>query len=99
MEDYWISFRIADRGRYDERYTALNTIVRGYGELYWDETSSFILLRSSASLNDLADALKAEVNPDWDMVLIRKLNSKAGVLIGRATDPDLFEFMPYLKKR
>jgi hypothetical protein len=95
--DYWISFRLEDGRTYSDRYDGLTAAFRKCGTLLWEETTSFVLLRSTLNIDQLAAALSKPIDLDTDMILVRELNAKSARIAGVFYDKDLLEFLPYLK--
>ncbi|MAO54171.1 MAG: hypothetical protein CMM61_00550 [Rhodospirillaceae bacterium] len=97
MSIYWVSFRIDHTGNYQYRYDALVEGIRGLAARFWEETTSFIVLETAASIDTLAaDALSA-IDPNNDVVLVRNMDSKSARVIGLVEDDDIYVLMPYLK--
>ncbi len=102
MATYWMTFRLADdaakRPRYEDRYRALTDAIDKRSSRWWVEATSFILFEFNDNIDTLGAACKAAVNPAWDVVVIRELDKKSAVVVGKAQDQDLFVLMPYAKK-
>lgn len=96
--DYWISFRLEDDDTRQDRYEEMIAIIHECGPMFWEETTSFILLRSSLTIDELAGAIKLAIDEKSDTVLMRNLNSKSARLIGVFYDEDLLKFMDYIKR-
>lgn len=102
MEDYWVSFRISDKTiggeTYSERREALIGAVLDESKGYWDETTSFLLVRTSRTIDQLASAAKAAIALSEDLVVMRKLSVKTARYVGALSDKDIFHFMEYLER-
>lgn len=99
MATFMVSFRIAQLDNHSERYDGLNAaILSASSGNYWDETTSFYVLESDLSISTFINYLKAEINPQYDTVLVRSLDSKTAFIAGVVRDGDIFTLMPYLKK-
>lgn len=97
---YWITFRLEDDATYTARYEKLNrVIVELYeGGEYWDEPTSFHILRSSLSIDEIARTVGSAINKRSDLVLIGMPEYKASRVVGIAHDPDVFKIMPNCKQ-
>lgn len=95
---YWLSYRIAKKGDYDERYGALNDMVKAIAETaYWDETTSFFVFDSSKDIDAIATSVEGALNTSWDLALLRKMDAKGARIIGSPDDEDIFKLMDYLQ--
>lgn len=108
MAAYWLTFRIHDettaKGTYDERYDALVAAIKKNATLWWGETTSFMAFQSAGSLEALTAAFKRAIDPDKDLFLMRKMDTKDAIICGRSDDADIYRLMvgetgsTYLKK-
>lgn len=98
MNVFWISFRISERGNYQERYNGLIEAIEQASIRHWAETTSFVLIESSYTIDKLASTLKAPINTAHDLVLIGNPNVKQARVIGTVEDDDLFDLMPFTKR-
>lgn len=104
MATFWISFRIAEKtvgGKtYDKRYEdfidELRTFVSGK---VWEKTTSFVVFESHQTIGAIARGLKEKIAPSEDLFLMREMNQKSAVIVGKNDDDDIFDLMgDYLKK-
>lgn len=102
MAEYAISFRIQDKtvsGRtYDDRYNALIEALRLGTSRSWEETTAFVVISNSRTIDQVAAACKLAIAPSEDIVLILSVNTKAGRVIGNVQDQDLFVLIPFVQK-
>lgn len=102
MATYFLSFTLEDKKvderSYDERWTAVYAAVHWVATAHWQETSAFIAFESETSLQDIAKAVKAAIAPKTDTALIRSMDSKSAVIVGKVADQAIFKIMPYLKR-
>jgi DNA-binding LacI/PurR family transcriptional regulator len=102
MTVYWLTFRLHEddiSGRsYDKRYKALVDAVDKHSTQWWVEPTSFFVFESATMIGSIAAACKAAIAPTHDLVLIRAMDSKSAVIVGKPEDPEIFKLMPYLKK-
>lgn len=98
MQTYIVTFRIALTGDDDARREALIASILQGSSRHWDEPTSFLLVETEDSLDDLASWASQSIDPAVDIVLIRALDQKSARVIGRVEDRDLFELMPYCKR-
>ncbi|HEX7046196.1 MAG TPA: hypothetical protein VF275_01310 [Gammaproteobacteria bacterium] len=101
MNIYGISFRLEDgdvNGRtHDERYDALQAAILDGTTKFWDQTSSFFVIESRRSIDEIAWKCKQAIEPSTDLVLVRELSGSPTRISGNNRDPDLFKLMPYVK--
>ncbi len=102
MEQYWISFTIADKtigGRsYNDRYEDLVNDIRAFSINYWLDTTSFLIFETDLSLTAVGKRCKKAIAPSEDLIVIRELNKRSAVYAGKLDDDDLKVFLPYIKK-
>ena len=102
METFWISFRISEKtasGKtYEDRYKALEETVSGMMSEYWKDTTSFIIFKSSSTIDTIAAECKKAIAPSVDLFLIRMLDTKSARICGKIEDNDILELMDYVKK-
>lgn len=105
MATYWLSFRLDDsrpraRVTYDVRYADFVNAVHEHANLdmLWEETTSFYIFESSSTLANIAFDLKAAIDPDFDIFVLRSLDAKRAIGCGDAADEKLSALMPYLQK-
>lgn len=80
MAVFNVSFRIKQTGDHAGRYQSVVERIRSEAidGQYWEETTSFTVLRSNKSAADLADAIYfgSEFMTDWDKLLVVNLSVK-----------------------
>ena len=93
---FWISYRIHSDSTYEERYDALRGAISDAAIREWNETTSFHLIASKMDIDKLGEKLKKTIKTDRDRIVIRRLNAKVAVYIGKFNDLDELKFfMPY----
>lgn len=91
MDVIWVSFRISEKtvnGRdYDSRYKALIDVLGGFlvGRA-WEDTTSFVVMRTNATPRAVANAVKLAIAPAEDTVLIGAPEKKGVILVGSSPD-------------
>jgi hypothetical protein len=97
---YWLTFRLENDYTYQARLERLtNTIERlASGYRSWWEPTSFVVFANVGQIDRVAQAIKAAINPNTDLVLLGMPNYKDARLIGRSLDPSIFLLMPFTKK-
>jgi hypothetical protein len=103
MTSFWLTFRIADdiqhHRTYQERYDALIQAVTSHQSgLYWGQSTSFLIFESDDGIGSIAQSAKNAIDPRYDLFLIRELDRKSAVIVGKNPDNDIYKIMPYLKK-
>jgi hypothetical protein len=98
-DNYWITFRIAKRGDYDQRYEALGQAVQAVmsGGRWWKEPSSFYAFSSALDIDAVADRVFKAVDANTDVVLIARIGFKSYRIIG-GKDEDVLDFFPEVKE-
>lgn len=85
MEVFWITFRIEKDATYDARYQALVDAVKGHvATNWWFEPTSFWLIASDSSREQIAASVKAAIAPAKDLVLIGSMQYAGATLVGKA---------------
>jgi hypothetical protein len=102
MAIYWLTFRLHEEkisgSSYEQRYQALYKAIEHIASSWWIEATSFIAFESDSSISTIAAACKSAIAPTHDVVLLRAMDTKSALLVGKAEDPDIFKLMSYLKK-
>lgn len=98
VNTYWLSFRLEDNRSYRARYDALMDAVQQLSQKWWVEPSSFLVFSSSESIDSVAAAVKAAVDPNVDLVTIGMPDYKSARLIGNNGDPDVFDLIPFMRR-
>lgn len=98
MPKYWLTFRIAQVGNYDERYQSLHEAVMELaGPKWWTEPTSFYAFNSALDIDGVASVVKEQIDARYDVALIGRIGFKAYRLVG-GNDDDAFEFFPELQR-
>jgi hypothetical protein len=82
--EYGISFELKKDSTYQDRYQSLvDQFYDTESEVPWDETTSFVLLRSKENIDELADRLyfSTELDASKDILLV--FDHRASVAIAR----------------
>jgi hypothetical protein len=87
MATYWITFRIKEvviGGReYSARYDALVEAVRAVcGDHWWYEPTSFWLISSTATREQIAARIRAAIAPAHDLALLGSMEHTGATVIG-----------------
>lgn len=86
MEIHWVTFRLAEKtvgGRdYNTRYKALGEAVGRHCEAFWDEPTSFWLVKSASTRSQIAATVKGAIAPTEDTVLIGTMGQAGALLVG-----------------
>lgn len=100
MATYWISFRLKDDDGYEDAYEAFTDVMKKALDqsTWWFETTSFYIADSEISLDGLAMRVKRAIRLDRDLVVIGMPGFKAGRVIGKCSDQDIFTLVPFMKK-
>lgn len=89
---YWLNYRLADKdtsaGSYDERWSALDTLVVSISENTWDATTSFYMFRSTVPILDILRGVKAVIDPRVDLAVVGVHGSPASFLIGGTAEEE-----------
>ena len=101
--DYWLSFVIKqelgrDGRKYGERYQTLVAAIEDVSFPYWKETTSFYLLRTSLTIDELAKHVRPAIDATKDTIIVRVLGHPTARIIGVYHDPTLTTFLPYLRQ-
>ena len=99
MAAYWMTFRIADDGRWALRYHALVDTVRSIATgPYWDEPTSFFVFESALPIDDVAARVSRVLNMRTDVAVIGMPEWKSARVLGDTPKDDaLFRLMPFAK--
>lgn len=97
MSVYWLSFRLKDNSTYSDRYEALVEAIRVNSSKWWYDTSSFFVFATTATIDEMANAVKNAIDERNDLVLIGMPEFKSARLIGANKDQDIFDLMPFVK--
>ena len=97
MATYWITFRLGEVGDYNTRYDNLIEAINSSASLVWEEPTSFLLIESTATIDELAQLLSAQMDTVHDLVLIGNPNVKQARVIGIVEDENLFRLLPFTK--
>lgn len=103
MATYCVTFRIAAKkaaGKtYDERYDQLMANAQAHKEGFWAETTSFMLVGSSAHTEPFTKSLAEGLSATDDLLVVFDPGDHSACYFGDlANDPVLRSFFPLLKK-
>ena len=91
MAVFAVSFRVGDEGDRQGRWTSLVDTIRKQAttERTWEETTSFFVLESPKSADDLAHEIyiKSDMISDWDKLLVINLSLKEHASRGKIAYP------------
>ena len=97
MATFMVSFRIEEILDSELRRAMLCAEIERISKRHWKNNTSFYVIESEASTLEIAENLKAIINPDHDIVLVRSFETRTAFVAGMVDD-DLFVLMPYCKK-
>lgn len=99
MAVFTVSFSISYDDTYSERYNSFMEQVKKSG-LWWDETTSFVVVRTEESIDDFCSRIYIHSKFDAmkDRYLVLDANAKSGRYRGVNKDQDLFVLIPCVKK-
>ena len=108
MTVYWLTFdvsvddvnTVSGATRRAAIYTAIYkaTGTNGAEKDAWKDPTSFIMFKSSKSIDDIAASIKAVISQRHDMFLIRKLDNKKAIVCGNFKSESVFGLMMDDKK-
>lgn len=99
MAAYWMSFRIHNDQGYTAAYEKLIAAVKkSVSGKWWYEPTSFYAFESEDNISQLAGQLKQAIRPDRDLIILGMPDFKAGRVIGKCDDQDIFSIIPFMKK-
>lgn len=102
MSIYWLSFRIAEDGRHDPSYEQrLNTLaktVQEHSVMAWAQPTSFWIIESTQSIDELAAAYRKAIDLNTDHFIISMMGADNAIVCGKFVDTNIFKLMPYLRK-
>lgn len=84
-----VASQIANGKTYDERRQSIVDAVRRDGLGYWDETTSFFLVESSASTPDVAKIASAGLSATHDMLVAFDPSDMSVAYFGAVQSPDV----------
>lgn len=95
MTVYWLSYRIEEDSMGDQRRQALVNEVKYQAtpNLFWHETTSFIVFGSPNHIDGLAQAFKAIIDPRVDHFVIREMERSRARICGQIRDNIIFTLM------
>lgn len=96
MPVYWISYRLERDGDYDQRYKDLVDAIDAASTSEWQETTSFHIVESDLTAQNLARTLKVGLDPARDRLLVRRMDGPHARYFGKFSDlKTLLALMPY----
>ena len=96
---FFVTFRVADVGNYDERRNALYEQIRycAVGRNYWQEPTSFVAFESGMHSDDIIAILRSVIDERYDLLALGSLTHKTFIIIGKNSDQDIFAFCDFAK--
>jgi hypothetical protein len=94
MSVFNISFRIKQQGDHAKRYESVVAAIRKEAKgSTWEETTSFFILESDKSSQELCNAIYfgSEFMTDWDKLLVVNLSIKFHATQGHIEYPNTLE--------
>lgn len=92
MAVFNISFRIKQEGDHAKRYESVVAAITAQAKKgsTWEETTSFFVLESDKSTDELCDAIyyKSDFMTDWDKLLVVNLSVKTHATKGHIEYPN-----------
>ena len=90
--NYWLSFMVATersaaKGVESLRRQSIYAAVQVFDSGYWDETTSFILFEADDDIDVVGKAVVAGLDPDLDLLILRKVASASARYWGKVTQP------------
>ena len=90
--NYWLSFMVATdpsaaKGVESLRRQSIYAVVQVFDSGYWDETTSFILFEADDDIEVVGKAVVAGLDPDLDLLILRKVSSASARYWGKVTQP------------
>lgn len=90
--NYWLSFmvatdRSAEKGVESLRRQSIYAAVQVFDSGYCDETTSFILFEADDDIDVVGKAVVAGLDPDLDLLILRKVSSASARYWGEVTQP------------
>lgn len=99
MYIYWISYRIHEDSSYAARYNDLIDRIDQVSLSQWDETTSFHIIKSDYSIDQISTHLVVPLKERVDTLVIRKMNYRDARYFGNDSDfLSLKSFIPYVKR-
>ena len=81
----------------EQRKDALYAAIESLAVNWWTEPASFVMFDSEKAIGIIANACKAAIAPNYDIVLIKELNTHNAQVIGKVDYWDtLKSFMSYI---
>ncbi|MGH1331542.1 MAG: hypothetical protein ACRBBK_11730 [Paracoccaceae bacterium] len=97
MNNYEVSFRIAEVGNYGERYTSVVDAVRreAVGESTWEEMTSSVVFKSPKSAESIANSIYtgSKFDATKDRLFVVKVSICEFATRGKIEDPALLASM------
>lgn len=95
---YWTAFGIADlpsggRSQRDRKRAFIEVVSKMACSAVWTETSDFVIFDSQAPIDDIADHFKSAIDHEMDLFVLVCAGSRAGRIVGRNHDKDIFKLM------
>lgn len=96
MAVFAISFRIASDSSYSDRYqSVVDAILKISPGIYWDETTSFVIVEAEKSSENMASEIDngSTFRPSTDLLVVINLSQKGYAVRGQYSDKDLDKLM------
>ncbi len=100
MPVFTVSFRIHEDSTYQKRYDSFVEQLKVSRPDYWEETTSFAIVRTAESIDDFCHRLyyKSEIYDSKDMFLVMDVDSKSARARGPIKYPHtLQDLVPFVK--
>lgn len=101
MTVFWISFDISSEKAaglsYDTRFEAFHDAMIAMSTSIWSETTSFHLLETSLSIDEVATRCRQTIAPSVDLCLVADVQGQQSRIVGRWTEDQVFRLMPRLR--
>ncbi len=101
MRAYWISFKIGDTtvrsSTAARRQQAVQQVIDEISKECWTETTCFAILRSELSLKAIAIKLKAAINVQHDVFVIRTVEAPYAIVCGKNPNNKILGLIKYIE--
>ncbi len=101
MTVFWISFDISSEKAaglsYDARFEAFHDAMIALSTSIWSETSSFHVLETELSIDEVATRCRQTIAPAVDLCLVADVQGQQSRIVGRWSEDEVFRLMPKLR--
>ncbi|WP_440222670.1 hypothetical protein ACQQ2N_16535 [Dokdonella sp. MW10] len=98
---FWISFDISSEQAaglsYATRFEAFNDAMIALSTSIWSETTSFHVLETSLSIDEVATRCRDTIAPSVDVCLVADVQGQQSRIVGRWSEDQVFRLMPRLR--